>query len=234
MRIRKLDMETNKISFFTWFLKGFGGSKSGLKRIFDGWLIFHILIGISLAFIIDTPIKDVSRVILLPLMGILIGLTFAWAGNAQGFIQTKEIIEVSKNKPGGYIDYIFIYQFSIFSVLLCTGVWAIAAFDIKQIDCFDRPVHPRFLTYLQKTGIKSILYFTLSFTIREAWSTIQGVHYFLIVKNKIYENNVNKSMELPKENENKELPKETIPNPKKINSTGARKVNSNKKRKNKK
>lgn len=177
----------NKISFSIWFFRGIDGSKSGLRRVFDRWFLLHIVVGIALGVFIDTPLKDVSRVILLPLMGILIGLTFAWAGNAQGFIQTKEIIEVSKNKPGGYIDYVFVYQFSIFMVLLCTGFWAVVAFDFKEITWFDRPIHPKYLTVIQKISIKSFLFFILSFTIREAWSTIQGVHYFLIVKNKLYE-----------------------------------------------
>lgn len=191
-------MEKNRINFTSWILKGYENSKPGYKRVFNAWLILHICIGFLLAFLIETPIQKVSQTILLPMMGVLIGLTFAWAGNAQGFIQSREIIALSKNKPGGYIDYIFTYQLSILIVLVCSGLWGLAAIDFREIVVGDQTIHLKYLPETAKLIIKAILYFILSVAIHESWSVIKGVHYFLIVKNKVYE-----VKEQQKENKNK-------------------------------
>ena len=180
-------MEKIKINFTSWILKGHEGSKPGYKRVLNPWLILHVCIGLLLSCLIETPIQKVSQTILLPMMGVLIGLTFAWAGNAQGFIQSQEIITLSKNKPGGYIDYIFTYQLSILIVLICSGLWGLAAIDFKEIGIGDQSVHLKYLPETAKLIIKSVLYFILSLAIHESWSVIKGVHYFLIVRNKVYE-----------------------------------------------
>src|SRR5687768_15851964 len=122
------------ISFEKWLLNGYEGSKPGIKRIITPWLFLHVLIGFGLAIFVASPLKDLARTVLLPILGILIGLTFAWAGNAQGFIQTQELIEISKRKPGGYIDYIFTYQLSIFIVLACAVLWFFASVDYQIIE----------------------------------------------------------------------------------------------------
>lgn len=180
-------MEKSKINFGAWLIKGYEGSLPGYKRIVNWWLIFHIVLGIVAAVIIESPIKEVSKAILLPLMGVLIGLTFAWAGNAQGYIQSKEIIEISKHKKGGYIDYIFTYQLSILIVLLCTGLWLLPAIDIRELHLFTRPVHLKYLPVAGKICIKAFLYSMISISFHESWSVIKGVHYFLIGRNMLFE-----------------------------------------------
>ena len=60
------------------------------------WIIFHLFIGLIFAYIVPGKLEDISSTILLPLLGILIGLSFAWAGNVQALMQSSEIEELSK------------------------------------------------------------------------------------------------------------------------------------------
>lgn len=187
-------MANMKIDFGRWFFHGYDGSPKGYQRIFSGrknikWLIIHLATGFLLSELVDSPMKEVARVVLLPLIAVIIGLTFAWAGNAQGFFQSKEIIEISKNKAGGYIDYIFVYQLSIFIVLLCSIMWSLLALDYKEINLFGQLFHPKYLPFQLRQLVKVFIYTITGITLREAWSVIQGVHYFLIARNIMFEEN---------------------------------------------
>jgi hypothetical protein len=175
--------------FWIWIIKGFDGSIPGYKYIINKYLVIHLFIGVILSIFIDTPIQQVSEKIIIPLTGILIGLTFSLIGNAQGFLQTEEIIQLSKNVKGGYIVYILNYQLSIFIILITSGIWFLLSIDIA---CpFNFIIWPIFFESPIIIKIfKGIFFYSLiSISIRESWSVIQSIYYLLIAKNKIYEKN---------------------------------------------
>ena len=78
------------ISYWQWLAKG-SSNQPGYQRILDKWLLLHIFVGINLALTVRLELQACANTVLLPLAGILVGLSFAWAGNAHALLQTEEI-----------------------------------------------------------------------------------------------------------------------------------------------
>ena len=166
------------IRYWQWFFRGSGG-KAGFRRLINIWLIFHVIVGICLALLVDIDLNTASNTVLLPLIGILIGLSFAWAGNAQALMQSSEIDELSDFHKGGFVDYVFIYQSSILAILITLIFWGIAGLSI-----FDsRWPTPKCKIYY--FTIKVTLYTLCSLTLRECWHVILGAQWMLLKKKKI-------------------------------------------------
>ena len=108
------------VSFWHWLFKG-GGAKPGYRRLLDKWFIGHIFMAAILTILVQQSLKESANTVLLPLSGALIGLSFAWAGNAQALLQTSEIEQLSRFRPGGFQEYAYVYQTAIL-VLLVTVV----------------------------------------------------------------------------------------------------------------
>ena len=114
------------ISYWEWLFRGSGG-RPGYRRILDKWLLLHIPVGIVLSFLISIDLQACANTVLLPLAGILIGLSFAWAGNANALLQTEEIEKLSEYHKGGFVEYVFIYQTAILMILVTLVLWALRA-----------------------------------------------------------------------------------------------------------
>ena len=74
-------MNTKFIGYWHWFLKGSGG-KAGFRRILNKWILLHLSIGLVLTLLVKVDLQTAANAVLLPLAGIFVGLSFAWAGNA--------------------------------------------------------------------------------------------------------------------------------------------------------
>ena len=177
----KLIKNKEFIGFWEWFFKGSGG-KSGFRRLFNLWIFLHILIGVGLSLIIQVNLTIAANSVLLPLVGILIGLAFAWAGNAQALMQSTEIDKLAEKHEGGFIDYVFAYQLAILIILSTIVLWSIAGVEV-----YDK-VWPTELHCIYYFCIKTILYSISSLTIRECWHVVLGSQYMLIVQKKIKKN----------------------------------------------
>ena len=166
------------IGFWKWFFKGSGG-KSGIRRLINIWIFLNIIIGIGLSLIIKVDLNVAANSVLLPLVGILIGLAFAWAGNVQALMQSTEIEKLSEYHEGGFIDYVFTYQLAILIILSTIVLWSIAGVEV-----YDK-VWPTELHRSWYFFIKTILYSISSLTIRECWHVVLGSQYMLIVQTKV-------------------------------------------------
>jgi hypothetical protein len=166
------------IKYWYWFLRGSGG-KPGYRRIINLWILVHAVVGGVLALLIKLSLSDSANTVLLPLAGILIGLTFAWAGNAQSLIRSGEIGLLSDYHEGGFTEYVYLYQTAIL-VILCTLIlWGLAGLRI-----FDQtwPTAERKELYL---ATKMTLFALSSITIRVCWQVVMGVQMMLIAQKKI-------------------------------------------------
>ncbi len=161
--------------FWEWFLKGSGG-KSGYQRLFNRWVYFHILIGWALSSLITVDTNVAANTVLLPLVGILIGLAFAWAGNAQALMQSVEIEELAEKHEGGFVDYVYTYQLAILVILTTVVFWSLAGLDV-----FNKvwPTPNIKIPYLM---IKVLLYGMTSMTLRECWHVVLGAQFMLIAQ----------------------------------------------------
>jgi len=166
------------IGFWGWLFKGSGG-KSGLRRLFDRWLLRHLVVGWGLSTIVPIDLTSAANAVLLPLVGILIGLSFAWAGNAQALMQSTEIDDLSEYHEGGFADYVYTYQLAILVILITIVLWALAVLEV-----FDKvwPTISRENTYFIT---KIFLYGFSSITIRECWHVVLGAQFMLLAQRRI-------------------------------------------------
>jgi len=166
------------ISYWQWLVKGSGG-KAGCRRIFDKWLLLHIPIGVLLAFLVPLSLEACANTVLLPLAGILVGLSFAWAGNAHALLQTEEITRLSEHHEGGFVEYVFIYQTAILTILTTLICWGLAGLGI-----YDR-VWPTSCSVKLYFAIKTLMFVISSLTLRECWQAVSGTHWMLRIKKEI-------------------------------------------------
>lgn len=159
--------------FWVWFNRGTGG-KPGYRRLINRWLLIHAIIGASLATLIAAPLDQAANTVLLPIAGLLIGLSFAWGGNAQALLQTNEIQQLAKNNPGGFEDYVYTFQTAILLILLTLILWAFAGLGL-----FSK------LMGGWGTGVKGTLYFFASMTVRECWHVVMGAQWMLLAQYRI-------------------------------------------------
>lgn len=160
------------IDFWQWLFKNPFG-KAGINHLFDYWLFGHVFIGLMFAFIISKPLDEAANSVFIPLIGLLIGLIFALAGNYQALLQTEEIQEMTEQHPGGFGEYVFLNQLAILIVLITIIIWVFAGLSI-----FDKfwPKQDNCTIYFI---IKFLLFFFTSITVRECWHSIIAVHWLL-------------------------------------------------------
>jgi hypothetical protein len=171
-------MDTKFIGYWHWFLKG-SGDKAGFRRIFNVWILLHLIIGFVMTLLVEVDLQTAANAVLLPLAGIFVGLSFAWAGNAQALMQTSEIDEMADFHEGGFEEYVFVYQTAILTILVTLVFWGIAGLSV-----FDKqwPTQKNTDFYF---GIKIILFTLSSITLRECWHVVMGAQWMLLVQRKI-------------------------------------------------
>ena len=173
---------SSPFNYWHWFFKGSGG-KPGYKRLINRWFPLHLLIGIIISWLVEMNLKEAANTVLLPLVGILIGLSFAWAGNAQALLQSEEIAELSEQREGGFSEYVYSYQTAILAILTTLVIWGVAGLGI-----FDSrwPTPDISIAYY----IVKVFCFTLiSMTLRECWQVVLVVQWLLLAQKEIRKHN---------------------------------------------
>jgi len=168
--------------YWQWFFHGSGG-KPGYRRLVDRWLLAHLAIGVSMMLLVRVDIHTATNIVLLPLAGILVGLSFAWAGNAQGLMQSSEIDELSKHHKGGFLEYVFVYQTAILVILVTMIFWGLAGLRV-----FDVPL-PTPWSKLGTSILKTVLFSLSSMTLRECWHVVMGAQWMLLAQREIKAHN---------------------------------------------
>jgi hypothetical protein len=170
-------IESSQLGFWRWFLRG--GRGRGWRKFADRWLLLHLTVGLVLAYLVPAGLSSAATTVLLPLVGILIGLSFAWAGNAQALLQTEEIEQLADYRPGGFEEYVFTYQAAILTILSSVVLWGVAALGIFDLPCpWSCPTYVYFAT-------KVALYAFSSITIRECWHVVLGAQMMLLMRRRI-------------------------------------------------
>jgi hypothetical protein len=170
--------EKQLISYWEWLFRGSGG-RPGYRRILDRWLLLHVPVGIVLSLLISLDLQACANTVLLPLAGILIGLSFAWAGNAHALLQTEEIGKLSEYHKGGFVEYVFVYQTAILTILVTLVLWGFAGLGI-----YDKTWPTKCNPILYFT-VKAVMFVLSSLTLRECWQTVSGAHWMLRIRKEI-------------------------------------------------
>lgn len=166
------------MSFWNWFFVGTGASP-GFRRLLNRWMIVHMGIGIGLGAIVPGEIAACANAVLLPLAGILVGLSFSWAGNAQALLEAEEIQELAGYRGGGFREYVFTFQTAILAILTTLCVWALAGMDV-----FDK-VWPTPRSATSYFIVKVALFCLASLTVRECWHVVLGAQWMLLARKQI-------------------------------------------------
>lgn len=127
-----------------------------------------------MAFLVRITLSEAAKAVLLPLAGVLVGMSFAWVGNALAIAQSAEIEALAANNPSGYETYVHTFQAAILMVLGCLVAWGLAALGVFDEPCWwecsDRP-------YLVA---ESLLYAFASFAVRECWHVVMDAQLMLL------------------------------------------------------
>jgi len=163
-----------KWRYWTWLFKGLNG-KPGIAKFLNVWLLLHIAVATALAIWISIPLAEVARTMMLPLAGIFIGLSFAWAGNAQALLQTDEIEKLAEQHEDGIENYIYTFQTAILAILLSLVGWGLAG--LKAFDANSLSIIAPFVEW--------ILYLISSIALRECWHVILGSQLLILNRSEI-------------------------------------------------
>jgi hypothetical protein len=157
-------------SFWFWLLR------LGLRRLlWNRWLIAHILVGCALAWFVPGRLSFIAGSALIPLASILVGLTFAWSGNAASLLQSVEIQRVGAQDAGEkFRTYVFTYQGALLLVLVLTTLWSLLASGIAN--------EPEVTNLWVRMFGRSAIFTLSSLTVRECWSACVGVQQMLLVQ----------------------------------------------------
>lgn len=175
-----------KLSYWQWLIRGSGG-KPGFLRFVDWWLPIHIGIGILLSAKVPYNLEDSATSILLPITGVLIGLTFAWSGNAQALLSSPEIDALAEHRVGGLMEYVYSFQNAILLILVTVISWGIAGLGV--IDAILSKDFNEISYFWLSTG----LYTLISLTIRECWHVVLFSQWLVLVRHEINKANNRKS-----------------------------------------
>jgi hypothetical protein len=145
-------------------------------------LLVHLSVGIVVYVLVPLPLSDAAKAVLLPLVSVLVGLAFAWAGNAQALLRSMEIEDLSKFVPGGFTTYAYAFQTAILAVLVTVSLWGLAGLEL--FDGMDWHV---------RAAVGVALYAISSLAVRECWHVVLGAQSLLLAAQKIRESKTSAS-----------------------------------------
>lgn len=201
-------------TFWKWFLFGHEAG-AGWRRIVDGWVVGHVIIGFCLFVTIPMPTMKASGVVLIPLASIFIGLTFAWIANVQSILASSEIEKFVEYRSGGFPEYVFPFQLGVLTVLICLLAWGLAGVGVMGFafgKCsallkgdgggnaftWSKVAWESIFGECRGFSISEVaLYSLISFSVRECWRLISGTMLLLISRHVIakHENSRNQDKE---------------------------------------
>jgi hypothetical protein len=161
-------------TYWQWF---FSRKNGGLIRFADRWLLVHLFVGLVTYLSVPLPLSEAAKAVLLPLVSALVGLTFAWAGNAQALLRSVEIEDLSRFVPGGFTTYAYAFQTAILAVLVTVSLWGLAG--LALFDRIDGSV--------QRAAVGVALYAISSLAVRECWHVVLGAQSLLLAAQRVRE-----------------------------------------------
>ncbi|GIK54286.1 MAG: hypothetical protein BroJett014_32590 [Planctomycetota bacterium] len=170
-----IDKEIKRLNFYRWLFCGTGG-KCGLAYVLNWAVAVHLLIGFGLHLYVPSRLDEAAASAILPLASILIGLVFAWSGNAQALLQQPEIEAISNHNKGGLADWVFQYQLAVLVLLLALVVWGLTAMNVSVSS--ELGIRGSTVTAIERTA----LFGATSLALWECWSVISSAGKLLILR----------------------------------------------------
>lgn len=165
-------------NYWRWFFCG-GGGRPGFRRLIDRWLAVHIVIGVLVALLANVDVQTAANSVLLPLAAIFVGLSFAWAGNAQALMQSPEIDQLADFHEGGFAEYAYTFQTAILVILVTLVLWGLAG--LKVFAWFESAA----AGWAATLALRAVLFTLSSMTLRECWQVVLGSQWMLLAQREI-------------------------------------------------
>lgn len=134
--------------------------------------IVDILAGAAAAFLIPVSMSDAAGTLILPLAGLTVGLTFAWAGNSHALLQSSELEELAEYFEDGVEGMAYEYQLAILVVLVILGAWGLAGLEVFD-SLAETPWHD---------VIAGVLYAGASMGLRASWRVVADTQRLLVTR----------------------------------------------------
>lgn len=172
---RLIRQTRREYNFWFWLIAP-ESARGGRKRWLNWLLVAHGLIGFAFASIFRGNLPECARSVILPLAGVLVGLTFAWSATAIGIINSKEFRRIMVNSRTGVRGTANYYQLAILVALSSTVLWAIAG-----LGPYETPSWVALRT--ARAASATFLFAFTSFAITECWSAINLTRLTLLSYN---------------------------------------------------
>lgn len=166
------DDKSDPPNFWDWLFTGYN-ARAGILKLFDTWLILHVVVGLACALLTQQRLEEFSHKLLLPLAAVLFGIAFAWIGVAQGLLQTDELRKFTRGNPDGHLNYIYGFLLSCLILVTTLVIWGLVGLGIVDQIIPEKEFPSAYI------GIKSVVFFVLSMSIRECWQVMIGAAYLL-------------------------------------------------------
>lgn len=164
-----------RLRFWPWF------AKEGLAKLCDGWLVVHAVAGLVLAAVVPDKMSEVAKIVFLPFAQVLIGLAFAWAGNAIAILQTHELQKIGTQPadPTRFRAYVFTYQMAVLILLAVLVMWGLLALGLaNQWPALFSGEHRRLFG-------RTVAFAVSSVAIRECWHVVLGAQTMLLMRSAV-------------------------------------------------
>ena len=170
-------------SFWAWMRDR--SERGGMKRWFNWTLVVHTIIGVALAYVVPGELADRAKSVVLPLAGVLVGLTFAWAATAISVVSSPEFRRIMAGSSQGVRGTANYFQLAIFVVLGSTLLWAFvglgpfSAWPGAPVEIVNRIA-------------AAFLFAVTSLAIAECWSAVNLTRLTLLAFNIVRESDESK------------------------------------------
>lgn len=180
---RQIDPEQREaarkqLSFKHWLVTS-EKAGGGLARWWNSYLLVHAAVGIGLGLAFQQDLSDRARSVVLPLAGVLVGLTFAWAATAISIVSSTEFRRIMVGSRQGVRGTANYYQLAILAVLSATVLWALAG-----LGPFRVPLGASAVAVVNK-AIAMSLFGVTSFAVMECWSAVNLTRLTLLLYNTV-------------------------------------------------
>jgi len=160
------------MGFWTWLLRRDSEGDRGIGNIVNRWLIFHLVIACSAAFLVTTDPMELAKGFVIPTAGILIGLAFGWAGRSAGLLHDKDFSKFLLSHGAPAEGYIYSFQLAIlvmFAFIALALTISVGGTDLT----FGTP-------QADDAANRFLLGLVGSCAVREGWGTIYFVNKLTI------------------------------------------------------
>lgn len=151
-------------SFWKWFWIG-ENDKPGFRSFVNWQILIYLVAIIAIYPDLPMPMNKIACSMMLPICGIIFGITFAWSGNITALLSTNELDKFSNYVPGGLETYVYYTQSVVLLVLTLGGLWGLVGFELLV----DKKWYYLLLT-------------VTAMTIRECWNLILMAQYLILVR----------------------------------------------------